>query len=152
MMSGFFESLWRRIFPPPREIRSFGAGDDAAAPAAGCRLYVGNLSYNAKEEQLRDLFSRYGMARSVDLIRDRFTRRLKGYAFVEMATGDEARRALQLNGTEFLGRKIVVSEAKSKGASPSNGGSQSQGGAEAGVADRAAEDPKSRGSSASNSG
>ena len=77
------------------------------------RLYVGNLSFSAKEEDLKDLFSRFGKVHSVHLIRDRLTRKLKGYAFVEMGRS-EALQALSLNGNEFLGRKIVVSEAKSR--------------------------------------
>ena len=81
------------------------------------RLYVGNLNYSAKEEDIRNLFSKYGSLRSVHLIRDRFTRKLKGYAFVEMAS-EETGKALELNGAEFLGRKIIVSRAKQKSSRP----------------------------------
>lgn len=78
------------------------------------RLYVGNLSYNAKEEDLKSLFAGCGRVADVHLIRDRFTRKPKGYAFVEVAK-DDAQKALTLSGSDFLGRKLVVSEAKSKG-------------------------------------
>ena len=81
------------------------------------RLYVGNLNYNVKEEDLKNLFSKYGAPKGVHLIRDRFTRKLKGYAFVEMGAG-EAQKALELNGAEFLGRNIIVSRAKLKASKP----------------------------------
>jgi RNA recognition motif-containing protein len=76
------------------------------------KLYVGNLSYNAKEEDLRSLFSKYGNVNSVSIISDKFTGRSKGFAFVEMASGEEAEKALELNDQEFLGRKLNVSEAR----------------------------------------
>ena len=82
----------------------------------GHRIYVGNLSYQVKEDELRALFSKYGRIKSLHLIRDRITRRLKGYAFLEMSP-DDAQRSLALNGTTFLDRKIVVSVAKAKKAS-----------------------------------
>ena len=77
------------------------------------RLYVGNLSYRVKEGELRALFSKAGRIQSLHLIRDQITRRLKGYAFLEMSPED-AERALALNGADFLDRKIVVSMAKAK--------------------------------------
>ena len=78
------------------------------------RLYVGNLSYSAKEEDLKSLFSGCGRVADIHLIRDRFTRKPKGYAFVEIAK-DDLSKALALSGSDFMGRKMVVSEAKSKG-------------------------------------
>ena len=77
------------------------------------RLYVGNLNYSVKEEDLKSLFSKAGTPKAVHLIRDRFTRKLKGYAFVEMSVED-VQKALELNGSEFLGRKIIISRAKLK--------------------------------------
>ena len=76
------------------------------------KLYVGNLNYNTQEEDLRTLFSKYGTITSVSIISDKFTGRSKGFAFVEMSTPEEAQKALELNGSEFLGRKVNVSEAK----------------------------------------
>lgn len=90
-----------------------GGGSAAEVAGGGHRLYVGNLSYRVKEEELRTLFSKYGRIKSLHLIRDGITRRLKGYAFLEMSPSD-AERALALNGTDFLDRKIVVSVAKAK--------------------------------------
>lgn len=89
----------------------------AGAPGTGTRIYVGNLSYSAKNDDLTKLFSKYGKVLSVDIIRDRFSNKPKGYAFVEMPEGD-AQRSLALNGTDFLGRKLVVSLAKSKPREP----------------------------------
>ena len=94
--------------------RLFSGGSVSGADnGTGHRLYVGNLSYRVKEEELRALFSKYGRIKTLHLIRDRMTRRLKGYAFLEMSPED-AHKALVLNGADFLGRKLVVSIAKTK--------------------------------------
>ncbi len=113
---GFISDLFRALKNILTGGRDAGAYDPTGT---GNRLYVGNLSYQVKEEELRGLFSKYGRVKTLHLIRDRLTRRLKGYAFLEMSPED-ARRALNLNGADFLGRKIVVSLAKSrqKSASP----------------------------------
>lgn len=76
------------------------------------RLYVGNLSYNARDEDLKNLFSKYGSVQSVNVITDRLTGRSKGFAFVQMSSPEEAQKALELNGSSFLGRTLRVSEAK----------------------------------------
>ncbi|MEI8345360.1 MAG: hypothetical protein WCG06_04740 [Candidatus Omnitrophota bacterium] len=76
------------------------------------RLYVGNLSYQAREDDLRKLFAQHGEVRHVKIVRDRFTRKLKGYAFVEMAPNDVDRALHGVNGNDFLSRKLVVSRAK----------------------------------------
>ena len=76
------------------------------------KLYVGNLSYNATEEELRKLFEPFGQIQSINIITDRFTGQSKGFAFVEMSSGEEAEKALQLEGTDFLGRHLHISEAK----------------------------------------
>lgn len=90
------------------------------------KLYVGNLSYDAKDEDLKNLFAKYGNVQSASVITDRFTGRSKGFAFVEMSSSEEAQKALELNGTEFLGRNITVSEARPK--EPRSEGGRSQGG------------------------
>ena len=106
---GLFSEMWeaiRRFFGDTNVVSDL-------SDSPGNRLYVGNLSYRVKEEELRALFSKYGRVRALHLIRDRLTRRLKGYAFLEMAPED-AKKALELHGIEFLGRKLVVSIAKSR--------------------------------------
>lgn len=79
----------------------------------GTKLYVGNLPYSVREEKLQELFSRHGAVANVRVIMDKFSGRSKGFGFVEMESSEEAERATAaLNGTEFEGRSIVVSEAR----------------------------------------
>jgi RNA recognition motif-containing protein len=77
------------------------------------KLYVGNLNYNATEEDLRKLFSGVGQVVAVNVITDRETGRSKGFAFVEMETEEDAQEAIErLSNQQFLGRTIRVSEAR----------------------------------------
>ena len=78
-------------------------------------LYIGNLNYNVKESDLRNVMEEYGAVASVKLITDRETRRSKGFAFIEMPDDTEANNAIkQLNGAEYVGRSMVVKEALPK--------------------------------------
>jgi RNA recognition motif-containing protein len=75
-------------------------------------IYVGNLSFNATEDQVRDLFAQYGQVNSVAMITDRDTGRFRGFGFVEMEDA-AANAAIQaLNDTEFDGRTLRVNEAR----------------------------------------
>ena len=75
----------------------------------GTRLYVGNLSYNTSESQLRDLFAPFGGVQTVQLIMDRDTGRSKGFAFVEMGSDQEAQAAIEgMNGKMVDGRSLAV--------------------------------------------
>ena len=77
------------------------------------KLYVGNLSYDAAESDLFELFKGVGQVRNAEVVCHKYTQRSKGFAFVQMTTIEEARRAVQeLHDKEFLGRKLVVSGAK----------------------------------------
>jgi RNA recognition motif-containing protein len=77
------------------------------------RLYVGGLSYDTTEQTLRDLFATAGTVQSVDLIRDRYTDRPRGFGFVEMETEADAEKAVEaLNGSTVDGREITVAEAR----------------------------------------
>ncbi len=79
------------------------------------KLYVGNLSYNVTEQQLRELFSQAGTIKDVALITDRDTMRSKGFGFVEMTTQAEAQKAIELlNGKELDGRSLTVNMARPK--------------------------------------
>lgn len=79
----------------------------------GAKLYVGNLPYSVTEEKLQQHFAQHGSVLSARIITDKFSGRSKGFGFVEMASDEEAQRATAaLNGTEFEGRNIVVSEAR----------------------------------------
>lgn len=80
------------------------------------RLYVGNLNYEVSEGDLYDLFSGAGKVQNAEVVCHRHTQRSKGYAFVEMTTIDEARRAAEkLHDQDFMGRKLAVTGAKSGG-------------------------------------
>ncbi len=77
------------------------------------KLYVGNLSYDVNDEQLGEYFSQAGTVVSSIVIKDRNSGRSKGFGFVEMSSEEEAKKAIEtLNGQEFVGRKIVVNEAR----------------------------------------
>jgi len=79
----------------------------------GTKLYVGNLSFRTTAEELRDAFASVGSVESASVIEDRDTGRSRGFAFVEMATADEAAAAIeQFNGKDFGGRNLTVNEAK----------------------------------------
>ncbi len=79
------------------------------------KLYVGNLSYNTHDEDLREAFSKIGEVLSVALITDQETGRSKGFGFVEMAADEDAEKAISaLNGTNFMDRTITVNEARPK--------------------------------------
>jgi RNA recognition motif-containing protein len=81
------------------------------------RLYVGNLSFDATESDLFDLFNGVGHVQNAEVVSYRHNQRSKGFAFVQMQTVEEARRAVEeLHDKEFLGRKLVVSGAKSSDA------------------------------------
>ncbi|MBI3286787.1 MAG: RNA-binding protein [Chloroflexi bacterium] len=96
------------------------------------KLYVGNLSYDATEEELRELFSQAGAVRSVSLITDRDTGRPRGFAFVEMESSAEAEKAVSmLNGYLLRDRQLRVSEARpreERGGGERGGGERRGGG------------------------
>ena len=75
-------------------------------------IYVGNLNYRIRENDLRNLMEQFGTVDSVKVVKDRETGRSKGFAFVEMQYDDEAKSAIEeLNEKDFEGRKMVVKEA-----------------------------------------
>lgn len=84
------------------------------------KLYVGNLNYNASEEEIKQLFEKYGNVSSVTIIRDSYSGQSKGFGFVEMSSSEEAQKALEQNGQEFMGRNLNVSEARPQ--APRHGG------------------------------
>lgn len=76
-------------------------------------LYVGNLNYNTSEEDLQNEFAEFGEVQSAKIITDRFTGRSRGFGFVEMASDDAGRKAMEeLNGKEVMGRALIVNEAR----------------------------------------
>ncbi len=76
-------------------------------------IYVGNLSYDVDENQLRQYFEEYGEVSSVNIIKDKYSGKSKGFGFVEMSDDDKAMQAIDgLNDKELDGRKINVNKAK----------------------------------------
>jgi len=84
------------------------------------KLYVGNLSFQTTETELKDLFAQSGQVDTVRIITDRETGRSKGFGFIEMEEGGDHAIA-QLNGKEFNGRALTVNEAKPMGTRPYGG-------------------------------
>lgn len=83
-------------------------------------IYVGNLSWNLKDQDLSNLFAAHGEVASAKIVTDKFTNRSKGFGFVEMPNDDQAQAAIAaLNGSEVDGRNIVVNESRPK---PEGGG------------------------------
>ncbi len=79
----------------------------------GTKLYVGNLSFQTMEKDLQDLFAGAGKVTSCTLMTDKFTGKSRGFAFVEMGSDAEAKKAIdELDGKEFDGRNLKVNEAK----------------------------------------
>ncbi len=77
------------------------------------KLYVGNLTYEVKAEQLEELFSQAGKVVSAVVISDKYSGRSKGFGFVEMSSDEEAKKAVEmLNGKDFEGRGLTVNEAR----------------------------------------
>jgi RNA recognition motif-containing protein len=87
----------------------------------GSKIYVGGLPYSATEQELNSLFATHGSVESARVITDKFTGQSRGFGFVEMASGEEASKAISaLNGTQMGGRTLTVNEAKPQ--EPRSGG------------------------------
>ena len=86
-------------------------------------IYVGNLSFDATEDDIRQAFAEFGEVASVNMITDRETGRSRGFAFVEMPDGAQAKEAIEkVNLAEIAGRRVTVNEAKPKTDRPRRGG------------------------------
>ncbi len=86
-------------------------------------IYVGNISRDLSEEELREAFSAFGQVSTVNIIKDKFTGEYRGFAFVEMPTKEEAQAAINgLNGKELKGRAISVNEARPRNDDRRGGG------------------------------
>ena len=93
------------------------------------KLFVGNLSFNATQEQLRDLFAPHGTVVEVDVIKDKFSGRPRGFAFVTMETKEAADAAVQaVNGKDIDGRALTVNEARPREDRPPRSGGGGGGG------------------------
>lgn len=86
-------------------------------------IYVGNLSWSLKDQDLSNLFAQFGEVSSAKIVTDKFTQRSKGFGFVEMPNDEEAQAAIaQLNGSEVGGRNLVVNESRPKEGGSGGGG------------------------------
>ena len=95
------------------------------------RLYVGNLSYDATEHDLEDLFKGVGTVKNVELIYNRNTHKSKGYGFIQMQNKEEAERAVEvLHDQPFMSRQLVVNGSKSRKEGDTSGQTQSSESAE----------------------
>ncbi|MBN1481805.1 RNA-binding protein [candidate division KSB1 bacterium] len=90
-------------------------------------IYVGNLSHDVQEEDLKQAFEAFGKVESASVIKDRYTGESKGFGFVDMFSKDEAQAAMEaMNGKELKGQNIIVNEARPR--SNNNRGGRRQGG------------------------
>lgn len=79
------------------------------------KIYLGNLSYNVDEENVREIFEEVGQVSSVTIIKDKFTGKSRGFAFIEMPNEEEAQEAIKkFDGGKLDGKKIIVNEARPK--------------------------------------
>jgi RNA recognition motif-containing protein len=93
------------------------------------KLYIGNLPYAATEEDIKNFFSQAGNVTSVALITDRATGRAKGFGFVEMATSEDAQKAISMfHGQDFMGRALTVNIARPREERPRNFGARKRSG------------------------
>ncbi len=92
-------------------------------------IYIGNLSQQVTEDDLRAAFESFGQVTSINIIKDRFTSESKGFGFIEMPTKQEATSAMEkLNGTELKGKTITVNEAKPRSDNRRSGGGKQRSG------------------------
>ena len=96
-------------------------------------MYVGNLSYDATDSDLRELFVAHGTVSDVFIVKDRESDRPRGFAFVSMETPEEMNAAIEgLNGAEFAGRALTINEARPREERPQGGGGGYAGGGRGG--------------------
>ena len=93
------------------------------------KLYVGNLPFKVREEDLQSLFQQAGAVESVNIIRDKFSGQSRGFGFVEMTSPEDAEKAIQMfNGHSMENREIVVNEARPQAPRPPRSGGGGGGG------------------------
>jgi RNA recognition motif-containing protein len=88
-------------------------------------IYVGNLSFNVSEADIKEAFAAFGAVQTTSIIKDKFSGESRGFGFVEMPNKDEAEKAIAaLNGKDLKGRALKVNEAKPRTEGPRSGGGQ----------------------------
>jgi cold-inducible RNA-binding protein len=112
----------------PSVCRNIRPGSQLQRGGTVKNIFVGNLSFNTSEDELRKIFEPYGTVDRVSILTDRETGRSRGFGFVEMANGEEGDKAIAgLNGSQVGGRTINVNEARPK-AERASGGGRGEGG------------------------
>ncbi len=92
-------------------------------------IYVGNLSFDTVEDDLRQAFEAYGEVTNVNIVKNRDTGQSRGFGFIEMATDEEGKTAIEeMNGVDLHGRTLNVNEARPRTERPSGGGGFRRGG------------------------
>jgi RNA recognition motif-containing protein len=114
------------LYLPPEEysnLITFSKKCKYSKPKGGrMNIYIGNVSWDLTEEELKEAFEAYGQITTVNIIKDKYTGRSRGFAFVEMPDKASAEAAIKgLNGKELKGREIVVNEARSRKEGPRGG-------------------------------
>ncbi|HTJ51953.1 MAG TPA: RNA-binding protein [Cyclobacteriaceae bacterium] len=100
-------------------------------------IYVANIPFKATEQELRGLFEEFGEVSSAKIILDKFTQRSRGFGFIEMSDETAGRQAINdLNGSDFMGKNLVVNEARPKTDAPRSGGGYNRGGSGGGFNSR----------------
>jgi len=89
-------------------------GDSTTEAGDSSNIYVGNLPFNAGEDDVKNIFSPYGEVLDIRLVKDRRSKRFKGYGFVEMTTAGAKAAIENLDGTDYAGRTLRINEAKKK--------------------------------------
>jgi len=90
------------------------AADASASSGDSSNIYVGNLPFNAGEDDVKNIFSPYGDVLDIRLVKDRRSKRFKGYGFVEMNSAGAKAAIEHLDGTDYAGRTLRINEAKKK--------------------------------------
>jgi len=109
----------RRPSEAPARQESRGSRKPETVEVTSTKLYVGNLSYEAGESDLFELFNGVGLVKNAEVVTHKYNEKSKGFGFVTMTTIDEAKRAvIELHDKPFMGRKLVVSGAKTNDREP----------------------------------
>ncbi len=96
-------------------LRSASGSGSKSSDSGTASIYVGNLPFNAGEDDVKNLFAPFGTVIEVRMVKDRRSRRPKGYGFVEMSNADATAAIKQLDGVEYAGRTLRINQAKKKG-------------------------------------
>jgi cold-inducible RNA-binding protein len=142
-LDSFCFAEWHTVIAGPTGITFTGAfvptlpTNQTTQPMNPTRLFVGNLPYQTLEQDIQDMFSQAGNVTSVNLMFDKFTGKSRGFAFVELATAEEANKAVEMfNGKDMQGRALTVNIARPREERPRSNAGGGGGGFRGGPRDR----------------